>query len=92
MWWVLALWGVGALVVLLGEMIAVLNDASGDTITETFKSRWWTRGLMGGLIVWSAWHFFTDEGGLIDLLFVAVGFLLGTAAYYLKLRRADGKR
>ena len=81
-----SVWVVGAVLVLAGEAWAIWTRDEGDTITETFKRHWWSRGAMGALVVWAGWHFFTDEGGWVDLVFVTIGFVLGAFADRLKLR------
>ena len=80
------IWAVGIVVVLAGEFYAIGTRREGDTITETFKRHWWTRGIITAMIVWAAWHFLTDTGGWVDLVFVAIGFVLGAFADRLKLR------
>jgi hypothetical protein len=80
------LWAVAAVLVVAGEVWALVTRAEGDTITETFKRHWWSRGAMTALIVWAAWHFLTDTGGWVDLIFVVFGFVLGAVADRLKLR------
>ena len=80
------LWAVAAVFVVAGEAWAIATREEGDTITEVFKRHWWSRGVMVALIVWALWHFLTDTGGWVDLIFVTIGFVLGAAADRLKLR------
>lgn len=82
MTWVYVL---GALVLFVAEMIAVLNRKPGDTITERVKSNVFTWMAMSALIVWASFHFIVDvifdlDMGA-DLIVVALGAFAGYLAY-----------
>lgn len=87
------IWGVGVVLVIVGELWAVFNKADGDTITETLFRHPVSLSAMGALIMWCAWHFFVAQGnpGWYDLIFLIAGAGIGIVVWYFN-RREKGKR
>ncbi|HHH29052.1 MAG TPA: hypothetical protein ENK57_12010 [Polyangiaceae bacterium] len=88
------IWGLGVVLVVVGELWAVATLAKGDTITEHVFRNPFLLSLMSALLVWAAWHFFAAQGRarLYDMIAVVAGALLGVAVWFARRDQARKDR